>query len=126
MYGILADTDLSFLRGKTLIQVCFGPHDLQLRFAEDAHVSIESSVGYGVADGDYEQRTIGEEPGVSNVLEDPCFLLHLLMKSVEAVSWTAEGTITLNFDGGFRLQIYDDSKQFESYNIGNGDQLIVV
>jgi hypothetical protein len=126
MYGILADTDLSFLRGKTLVQVCFGPSDLQLRFAEDTRISVESSVGYGGADGQYEKRMIGEEPGLSNVLEDPCFLLHLLMKSVEAVSWTAEGTITLNFDGGFRLQIYDDSTQFESYNMGNGDQLIVV
>ena len=97
-----------------------------LRFAEGTRISIESSVGYGVTGGDYEKRTIGEESGLTNVLKDPCFLLRLLMKSIETVSWTLEGTTTLTFEDGYQLQIYDDSQQFESYNIGNGDQLIVV
>ena len=126
MYGIRADTDLSFLRGKTLIQVCFGPYDLQLRFAENAHISIQSSVGYGAPEEGYEKRSIGGEPGLPNVLDDTRFLLRLLMKTAEAVSWTAEGTITLNSECGLNLQIYDDSRQFESYTINNGNQLFIV
>jgi hypothetical protein len=127
MYGIKATTDLSFLRGKTLCQVCFGPSDLQLNFAEGkTRISVESTIGYGASDGTYEKRVIGKDPGTSEVLEDTGFLLRLLMKEVEEVHWTAEGTVTLTFAGGSKLQIYDDSQQFESYTIGNGDQLIVV
>jgi hypothetical protein len=126
MYGIKATTDLSFLKGKTLCQVCFGPYDLQLNFAEGTRISVESTVGYGAADGTYAKRVIGKGPGMSEVLEDTGFLLRLLMKEVADVHWTAEGTMTLTFTGGSRLQLYDDSQQFESYNVGNAGQLIVV
>ena len=115
MYGILADTDLSFLRGKTLTQVCFGPNDLQLHFADGTSISIESSVGYSASAGDFAKRIVGKEPGSISVLEDPLFLFALLMKDVEDVTWIKEGTATLTFDQGYRLQIYDDSQQHESY-----------
>ena len=127
MYGIKATTDLSFLKGKTLCQVCFGPYDLQLNFAEGiTRISVQSTIGYGASDGTYAKRVIGKGPCMSEVLEDTGFLLRLLMKEIEEVHWTAEGTMTLTFAGGSQLQIYDDSQQFESYTIENGNQPIVV
>jgi hypothetical protein len=48
------------------------------------------------------------------------------MKKIEAVNWTPEGTTTVTFEGGYRLQIYDDSPKFESYTLWNGGHLIVV
>ena len=126
MYGIEAATDLSFLKGKTLCQVCFGPYDLQLNFAEGTRISVTSTVGYGASDGTYAKRVIGKGPDMSEVLDDTGFLLRLLMKEVKEVHWTVEGTLTLNFGDGSRLQLYDDSQQFESYNIWDAGQLIVV
>jgi len=130
MYGITPSTDLSFLKGKTLCQVAFGPHDLQLGFCEGARISIWSTVGYGVSDGAYILRIIGEpkqdEPARTTVLEEPAFLLSLLMKEVADVSWTAKGTLTVTFPDDLRLQIYDDSEQFESYSVEGNGQLIHV
>jgi hypothetical protein len=127
MYGIEPTADLSFLREKTLIQVCFGPYDLQLRFAEeDTSISIQSTVGYGRPDGDFLRRTIGKDEGRSSILEDPCPLLDLLNQRVVGVSWTSDGTTSLEFENGSRLQIYDDSRQFESYNIWHNRKLLVI
>jgi hypothetical protein len=131
MYGIGATTDLSFLKGKTLCQVAFGPYDLQLGFEQGfsggARISIQSSVGYGESDGSYLPRIIGKpEEGETTVLQEPGFLLALLMKEVADVSWTSDGTLSLSFSGDIRLQIYDDYKAYESYQVSNGDDLIVV
>jgi hypothetical protein len=47
-------------------------------------------------------------------------------ETVVSAKGDAKGTLTLEFSGGGRLSIFDDSKQFESYQIKNADVLIVV
>lgn len=127
MYGIPADTDLSFLRNMTLTQVCFGPYDLQLAFLEQrTHISITSTIGYALPDGTYAERSIAPQEGVISFLDDPFPLLRLLMKKVTEVSWTLEGTLTLEFEGAVSIQIYDDNGPYESYTVTHDGTLFVI
>lgn len=127
MYGIPATTDLSFLRNKTLTQVAFGPYDLQFNFAEEAvNITVESTIGYALEDGTYAARSIDSAEELIPVHDDPCPLLRLLMKKVTEVSWTAEGTLTLEFEGAVRIQIYDDLGPYECYTITHNKDLFVM
>jgi hypothetical protein len=127
LYGIPAETDLSFLRDKTLTQVGFGPWDLQLHFHEEiTHITVTSTIGYALADGAYAERSISPQEGVVPVHEDPCPLLRLLMKKVTDVSWTREGTLTLEFEGAARVQIYDNLGPYECYTITHNDDFFVM
>jgi hypothetical protein len=112
VYGIPATTDLSFLRDKTLTQVCFGPYDLQLNFCEEiTNITTTSTIGYGLAVGTYAERSIGPKEGFVPVQE---------------VSWTAEGTLTLEFEGAVRVQFYDDLGPYECYTITHNDDFFVM
>jgi hypothetical protein len=127
VYGIPATTDLSFLRDKTLTQVCFGPYDLQLNFCEEiTNITATSTIGYGLAVGTYAERSIGPKEGFVPVQDDPFPLLRLLMKTVTEVSWTAEGTLTLEFEGAVRVQFYDDLGPYECYTITHNDDFFVM
>jgi hypothetical protein len=53
-------------------------------------------------------------------------VVFLLQDEVEVANGDADGTLALQFHSGGRLDIYDDSKQYESYIIRNGGAVIVV
>jgi Family of unknown function (DUF6188) len=118
MYGLPANTLLDFLKGKTLLQVCFGAHDLILNLTDKISISIFSSVGVGLEGSIVDKHTAFEE-----VSGD---LLQFLNKGVADVHWTPEGTVTLIFDDRRSVQIYDDSPQYESYTINSPKGLMVV
>jgi hypothetical protein len=118
MYGLDPNIQLGFLRGKTLEQACFGLHDLILHFDQDISISIESSIAVG-----QHGQTLVRHRSYQEVSRE---LLHLLNKVVIEVHWTTEGTVSLVFDHGAIVEIYDDSVEFESYSINSGSGLIVV
>jgi hypothetical protein len=111
MYGLPPNTNLDFLKGHTLIQVCFGENDLILNFSDSVSIAIFSSVAMN------RHSAFREVAGE---------LLVLLNKDVSNVRWTPEGTITLELDNGNAIQIYDDSPNFESYTISSSLGLLVV
>jgi hypothetical protein len=53
-------------------------------------------------------------------------LVTLIDQRIVSAESDGAGTLTLEFDVGGRLSIYDDSRQYESYTIKNAGQLIVV
>ena len=118
MYGLPRNIDLGFFNGKTLLQACFGVHDVILNFDGHVSVSVTSSLGCMVSGGsmhayeDFSQAA----PAV----------LALLNQKVLVAEGDEAGALTLRFDGGGMLAIYDDSKNYESYVINNGGQIIVV
>jgi hypothetical protein len=118
MYGLPKAIDLGFFLSRSIVQVCVGENDLVLHFDGSLRISVTSGVGCLAPDGEFRDFTDFREAAPS--------LFALLNKAV--VSWeaTEDGRLTLKFDGGGRLAIYDDSAQFESYVITNGSQVIVV
>jgi hypothetical protein len=118
MYGLASGTNLDFFKGKTLLQACFGPHDLILNFDEGVSISIYSSLAVG--------------PRGTNLVRDSAFetvsqeILRLLNKQVTEVSWTQSGTFSLTFEGNNLLELYDDSPNYESYTISSSIGLLIV
>lgn len=118
MHGLDADADLTFLVGKTLIQVGVGSNEVILYFhTGGTWIRIEgrSSVEAG------SERT---ESDNSLVIAPAMF--PLLGRDVTEVVWDLSGTIRLTFDSGATLIIEDDSPHYESYQIVHGDVEITV
>jgi hypothetical protein len=118
MYGLPPDTQIDFLQGKTLLQACFGANDLILNFTENISISIFSAIGVGLKGSNVDRHSKFEE--VSREL------LRLLNRVVAEVHWTPEGTVSLIFDEGSAVYIYDDSAGYESYTIAGPSGLLVV
>jgi hypothetical protein len=119
MYGLPENFDGSFLIGKTLEMVCFNVSQLYLHFSNHIIITIESSFSYRDADSQSLARPINVPVKESNLMQ---LLGHLISKA----SGDQDGTLTLVFDNGEVFKCFDSSKNFESYQIKYGDQLIVV
>lgn len=120
MYGLSQDTDVSFFIGQTLIQACFGPHDVILNFQDDkpATISIWSSIGCISSDGMCER--------IKDFKEQPGFILKLMNVPITSSQVLVGGTLRLGFENGRQLEIYDDSDQYESYSIHHAGKAIYV
>ena len=118
MYGLPQNVNLAFFAGRTLLQVCIGAHDLILNFDGNVSVTVTSSVGCIGPDGAIQQY-------VNFRLAAPA-VLDLLNHVIVSAEGDQEGTLTLKFQDGGTLSIYDDSKEYESYIIRSNEQVIVV
>ncbi len=118
MYGLPRDLNLAFFNGKALLQACFGAHDVILNFDGNISVSVTSSLGCTGSGGSFQQGDDFRQIAPA--------VLELLNQTVLAAEGDEAGTLTLKFDGGGMLAIYDDSKNYESYIINNGGEMIVV
>lgn len=118
MYGLPADTDLSFFLGASLLQVCVGENEVIANLYSDISVMIASTVRVTRDDGKAEifddARAIGPA------------LLPLLGREIQQATGTPDGTLRLTWDDGTTVEILDSYKEFESYTVRNGEDLIVV
>ena len=118
MYGLPSHTQLDFLVGQTLVQICFGLHDLRLNFDKEAAIHIESEVTI--------QRPSGEVLHEVNMPFASQRLAELLDQQITQVSASKGGCLELEFSGNFRLKIHDSNKHHESYRIQHaGTELVV-
>jgi hypothetical protein len=117
-YGLPSGTSLDFIKGTTLRQACFGPHDLILKFDEPVSISIWSSIAVGPVGTNLLRHSRFEE--ISQAI------LNLLNRTVLNAGWTPNGTVSLTFEGSDLLEVYDDSANYESYTISALAGLIVV
>ena len=118
MNGLPPDLDLNFLCGCELIQICVGVHDCILNFHEDLSISISSQIGYLDSSGGY-RRFIHFPDAVAPISV-------LFGQQISAATGYPDGTLRLFFPSNARLDLFDDSKQFESYVIKGEGRLIVV
>lgn len=118
VYGLPDNFALDSFREATLIQVCIGQHQVQLRF--DGHRAVSIETRYTVQDPSGEQQEFVDVPAGAAALAA------LLGRRVDRVTGTTDGTLTLTFVTGATVTVYDDSDQYESYQINDGDRLIVV
>jgi hypothetical protein len=114
MYGVPADLDLAFLQGAELIQVCLGCHQVQFRFHPIGVISVEGSWELLDAAGDRIDRS-------HDSMDRPPYQFHrLLGRSVVSTEVSAPDWFALRFDGGDVLRVFDDSEQYESFQIRPG------
>lgn len=118
MYGLPSDLDLGFLVGPTLLQVCIGENEVILRFDGDISITIESR--FLVRD------LSGRETVFENAPPAAASLLDLLSDSIAEVLGQLDGTLRLSFAKGGILEVYDSSKDYESYQIQHGKDIHVV
>lgn len=118
MYGLPHNIKLDFFVNTIFIQMCIGAHDLILNFDNNVSITITSSVACMVPNGNIQKETVFRN--IASVLG------LLLNHAVVSVNSNEAGTLKLEVDNGGMIEIYDDSKEFESYVIHNGEQIIVV
>src|SRR5579863_1397804 len=118
MHGIPKTTDFSFLLGKMVEQVCLGQYQTQVRL-DNANISIECKHTLFVAEGSREmiwERDEFPSEGISK----------LLGQTLSRVAVEDSGALEFTFSSGDRLSLFDDSEQFESFQITCGGLEIVV
>ena len=120
MYGLRKKIDLSFLRGREVIQIAIGVYQTQFGFDEDVRISVEGGFSYFDGQNDSVWKP---EPGFEQIAARTVALLGATVETFEA---REDGTLTLNFSNGHRLIIPDSSKEYESYDITRPGQTIVV
>jgi hypothetical protein len=125
VYGLSADLDLSFLVGREVIQVCLGSSQVQLHFSaldvmrgDYVEIFVESELTH--------ISSSGVESSYVILTASAPMLTALLGATVNGASREAPGTLCLQFETGDRLKIHDNSEHYESYQIKQGNKLIVV
>lgn len=118
MYGLAKHTDLSFLKGRELIQVQIGWGEAQLIFEEPTRISIQSQIQLVYPNEYWEAHS--HFPFAANALSK------LLGQKVGTVEIESEGLLKLTFSNGTILEISEDKVPYESYQIHHGDKIIVV
>jgi hypothetical protein len=118
MYGLPTTTDLSFLVGKSVEQVCLGQYQTQVHL-EHASISIECK--HVLVTTDENRKILWERTGFPSH-----GISQLLGQTVLQALVIDEGILELSFSRGDRLLLFDDSDQYESFQINSGSQNIVV
>lgn len=118
MYGLKEGTDLSFLKGRELIQLAIGCYQVIFAFDQETSISVESG---------YELHTNeGVTVWTPGKVQTAVSALGLLGRAITEVQGEVSGTLTLTFSGGDLLIISDSSKHYESYQITKPGCTIVV
>ena len=119
MYGLPETFDASVFVGRTLQQVAFSANSVSLWFGEDLSVTIESSFSHAASSG-------SKQAEKQTVPVAKSSLMQLAGKAVRSAESDRHGTLTLRFEGGHVLSVFDDLPQYESYRIQQGEDEIIV
>ena len=118
MYRLKSTADISFLLGVCFEQLCVSSGALTIN--GDNRISIKIFGGFAVS-------TSGKAYiRYNGAIDDAVALLPLIGSSVVAAEATIEGGLQIKFSSGAVLVIFDDSDQFESFTIEQGEKIIVV
>mgnify|MGYP003970781501 FL=1 len=119
MYGLPKDFDTSCLIGCLLERVSFTKNQVIFDFDRDTSIVVEGPF----------KHSIGKENNQENIKEPPIqnsSTMNLLGCEVFDTKSNDDGTLCLMFDNGQSLTCYDDSPNFESYQIQIGKKTIIV
>lgn len=117
MYGLDKATDLTFLVGKGLVQICVGLFQLILNFDDGVSISIE---------GEVEHIPVAKPPQSGSLQRVGCCLGDLLGKKIRGFEINDGGMLELTFSDGNTLRLYDSNPDAESYQITGPARNIVV
>jgi hypothetical protein len=119
MYGLPPQFDATFLMGRTLEAVSFTSNTVTLCFDNDILITLLSSFEYA------DLATLESSPRV-RVPVKQSNLMELIDRQITSVEGDKLGTLTLEFDRGSMLRLFDDSSEYESYRIAHGAREIIV
>lgn len=111
MYGIPLNLDLSHFKGRTLIQIVLGEHQIQFIFEPEGAFLVEGEWVCLNALGDVVDRH------ESNNFREQYRVHCLLGRAIEDVLVREPESLKLIFDNGYALELIDGSDQFESFTI---------
>jgi len=117
MFGLAEDTDLEFLKGAVLEQVCIGAHEVIFRFEQDLSITVESDFLVAL-------NEVGQRFEDTRSSANACAAL--LGEQIVDVHVLPEGTLAVEFSAAKRLELYDSSPNYESYQITHGLKTIVI
>jgi hypothetical protein len=122
MYGVPEDLDLAPFIGSTLDQIGLGAYQISFRFSGprglgSPRLDVEGRWAIHGADGALiDQASRDEKPS-----DRESYRVHrLLGHTVVASALDPPRSLTLTFDDGATLIIWDDSDQFESFHVAPG------
>ncbi len=119
MYKLPADFDGSFLKGKKLSMIAFSENSVVFHFEQNVSVCVLSSFIHST-DLSEELVTLQRVPVTDSTI------LQLLGHVTINVSSDPDGTLSMMFENGHSLKVFDDSSNYESYLISNGEEEIIV
>ena len=118
MYGVPADLNLDEMTGATLIQLAIGEFQIQFRFMPYWEIGVEGH--WEVSD--FSGSIIDQARPNAN--RDAYRIHHLLGHQVVGAQIHAPESITLEFDNGCRLRLFDSSREFECFTIHPGGIIV--
>ena len=115
MHGVPKDLDLSIFVGKALSLVGIGEHQVSFHFHPEGLVTVEGDWEARGPDGNVIDRSM------ENSQRTEYRVHRLLGHEVVASEIDAPRSFSLNFSNGVVLQVFDNSKEYESFSIQPGD-----
>ena len=119
MYKLPSGFDGAFFVGRTLESLTFSENTVHFAFDQQVCVTVTSSLQHCLP-SDAEQAVVQHVPLAESRL------MQLLGRSVAQAKGDEDGTLTLLFDGGHVLKVFDDQTGYESYSINDGKREIFV
>ncbi len=120
MYGLKTDVDLSPLKHKRLIQICFGAHDLILNFEDEYSILVTSTIRLRFD----KIETYLEANDFSSMATA---LMSIVNCQITDVCVVDSQTLKLVFSGAsISLELVDDCANYESFTISGPDLRVVV
>ena len=118
MHGVSPHLNLSVLRGAQLIQICLGQHQVQFHFHPIGTVSIEGK--WSLYDAD--RCLMSERSDLFG--RRPIQLHRILGQHIQGIQISPPDSLTLRFDNGESLQLFDSCRDYESIQIEPGGIVI--
>ena len=118
MYRVPANLDLHRLMGATLTQLAIGEFQIQFRFTPEVEIAVE---------GHWELR---DQAGhiidqAQRNADRKAYRVHqLLGHQIVNTRVDPPKSLTLEFDDGQRLQVFDSKPEFESFTIQPGEVVV--
>lgn len=113
MYKLPSDFDGAFFIGRTLEFITFSENSVAFAFDRRVSITVESSLQHQFG-SDAEQGIRQSVPLTESRL------MQLLGCSVVQAKGDENGTLTIMFDNGHVLKVFDDQTCYESYAINDG------
>jgi hypothetical protein len=118
MYRLSTSEDLAFFSGIGLLQVCAGKNELILNFDNNVRLTILSDFAVQVAGGTLQR--------FDDAVEGSKVVIGLLHDSVTEARATKDGDLSIRFNSGASMLVFDTSSNYESFLIRHGALEIVV
>ncbi|WP_157428675.1 hypothetical protein [Agromyces salentinus] len=118
MYGIPAGESFAFVEGHVLEQLCFGRDVLILKFDGNVSITVEGALGI--------TPPAADESIVDDARDIVSVLVGLIADTVLAAEVNDARSFSMTFSLCHIVRLIDSSERYESFQVRDGERLIVV